>query len=191
MTEIRRLALPEVLLITPKRHGDARGFFSETYSRKALAEAGFDKPFVQDNHSLSGQRGILRGLHFQRPPFTQDKLVRVIRGAVFDVAVDIRQGSPSFGQWVAVELSEENWRQVLVPAGFAHGFLTLTDTAEVLYKVTDYYAPEAEGGLAWDAPEVGIDWPLPASDVKTNARDSQWPGLSQLKPLQAASTSRE
>jgi dTDP-4-dehydrorhamnose 3,5-epimerase len=183
MTEIRRLALPEVLLITPVKHGDQRGFFSETYSRKALAEHGFDKAFVQDNHSLSGKRGILRGLHFQRPPYMQDKLVRVTRGAVFDVAVDIRKGSPTFGQWVGVELSAENWRQILVPAGFAHGFLTLTETAEVLYKVTDYYAPDAEGGLAWDAPEVGIDWPLPASQILTNARDGQWPGLEQLEPL--------
>src|SRR3569833_48177 len=146
MADIRRLALPDVLLITPVKHGDQRGFFSETFSRKELAEAGFDRPFVQDNHSLSGRRGILRGLHFQRAPHAQDKLVRVTRGAVFDVAVDIRKGSPSFGQWVGVELSADNWRQMKVPAGFAHGFLTLTDAAEVRYKVTDYYAPEAEGG---------------------------------------------
>jgi dTDP-4-dehydrorhamnose 3,5-epimerase len=183
MTEIRHLALPEVLLIMPVKHGDERGFFSETYSQKALAEAGFDKPFVQDNHSLSGKRGILRGLHFQRPPFMQDKLLRVTRGAVFDVAVDIRKGSPTFGQWAGAELSAENWRQILVPAGFAHGFLTLTETAEVLYKVTDYYAPDAEGGLAWNAPELGIEWPLPQDEIITNARDGQWPGLEQLEPL--------
>ena len=183
MTEIHRLALPEVLLITPIKRGDERGFFSETYSRKALAEAGFDKGFVQDNHSLSGQRGILRGLHFQRPPFGQDKLVRVTRGAVFDVAVDIRKGSPSFGQWAGAELSAENWRQILVPTGFAHGFVTLTETAEVLYKVTDYYAPDAEGGLAWDDPEIGIAWPLPASEIKTNARDGAWPKLAELERL--------
>ena len=183
MTEIRRLVLPDVLLITPVRHGDHRGFFSETYSRRALADAGFDKPFVQDNHSLSGKRGILRGLHFQRPPHAQDKLVRVTRGAVFDVAVDIRKDSPSFGQWVGEELSEENWRQVLVPAGFAHGFLTLTDTAEVLYKVTSDYAPGSEGGLAWDDPEIGIEWPLESGDILTNARDGQWPKLSELEPL--------
>lgn len=183
MTEIRRLALPEVLLITPVRHGDQRGFFSETYSRRALAEAGFDQEFVQDNHSLTGKRGVLRGLHFQRAPFMQDKLVRVARGAVFDVAVDIRKGSPSFGQWVGVELSAENWRQMLVPAGFAHGYLTLTESAEVLYKVTDYYAPDAEGGLAWNAPEVGIEWPLPAKEIITNARDGQWPTLEGLEPL--------
>ena len=132
MTEILPMALPEVLLIIPVRHGDSRGFFSETYSRTTLAHAGFDKPFVQDNHSLSGKRGILRGLHFQRAPHAQDKLVRVTRGAVFDVAVDIRKGSPTFGKWVGGELSEDNWRQMLVPVGFAHGFLTLTDTCEGL-----------------------------------------------------------
>ena len=183
MTDIRRLALPDVLLITPGRHGDARGFFSETYSQKALEQAGFTRPFVQDNHSLSGQRGILRGLHFQRPPFMQDKLVRVTRGAVFDVAVDIRKDSPSFGQWVGVELSADNWRQVLVPAGFAHGFVTLTETAEVLYKVTDYYAPEVEAGLKWDDPQVGVEWPIAPGDVITNARDGEWPGLKELEPL--------
>ena len=181
--EIHPLALPEVLLITPIKHGDDRGFFSETFSRRRLAEAGFDKPFVQDNHSLSGKRGILRGLHFQRAPHAQDKLVRVTRGAVFDVAVDVRRGSPSFGRWVGVELSADNWRQMLVPAGFAHGFLTLTDTAEVLYKVTDDYAPEAEGGLAWDDPEIGIDWPMAKSDIITNDRDGRWPKLSELEPL--------
>jgi dTDP-4-dehydrorhamnose 3,5-epimerase len=183
MTEIRRLALPDVLLIVPVRHGDQRGFFSETYSRNTLAHAGFDKPFVQDNHSLSGKKGILRGLHFQRRPHMQDKLVRVTRGAVFDVAVDIRKGSPSFGQWVGVELSQENWRQMLVPAGFAHGFVTLTETAEVLYKVTHDYAPDSEGGLAWNDPEIGIDWPLPTDQILTNARDGTWPGLSELEPL--------
>ncbi len=183
MTEILPLALPEVLLIIPVRHGDSRGFFSETYSRKTLAQAGFDKPFVQDNHSLSGKRGILRGLHFQRPPHAQDKLVRVTRGAVFDVAVDIRKGSPSFGQWVGEELSEDNWRQMLVPAGFAHGFVTLSDTVEVLYKVTDDYAPDCEGGLAWDDAALGIDWPLPIHEITTNARDRGWPKLSELEPL--------
>jgi dTDP-4-dehydrorhamnose 3,5-epimerase len=183
MTEVRRLSLPEVLLITPSRHGDSRGFFSETYSRKALADHGFDKEFVQDNHSRSGKRGILRGLHFQRPPYMQDKLLRVVQGAVFDVAVDIRKGSPTFGQWTGAELSDENWRQILVPAGFAHGFVTLTETAEVIYKVTDYYAPDSEGGLAWDAPELAIEWPLPAYEIITNARDSQWPGLEGLEPL--------
>ncbi|HEY5412519.1 MAG TPA: dTDP-4-dehydrorhamnose 3,5-epimerase [Caulobacteraceae bacterium] len=183
MADIRRLDLPDVLLISAIKRGDERGFFSETYSRRTLAEAGFDKPFVQDNHSLSGQCGILRGIHFQRPPSMQDKLVRVTRGAVFDVAVDIREGSPSFGRWVGVELSADNWRQLLVPAGFAHGFLTLTETAEVLYKVTDDYAPDCEGGLVWDDPAIGIEWPLPPSQIITNARDANWPKLAALKPL--------
>jgi dTDP-4-dehydrorhamnose 3,5-epimerase len=181
--EIHRLALPDVLLIAPKRHGDERGFFSETYSHKVLASHGFDKTFVQDNHSMSQKRGVLRGLHFQRAPYAQDKLVRVARGAVFDVVVDIRKGSATFGQWAGAELSDENWRQILVPAGFAHGFVTLTPHAEVLYKVTDYYAPEAEGGLLWSDPEVGIEWPIPPVDVTTNARDSAWPPLSELEPL--------
>jgi len=183
MTEIRRLSLPDVLLITPGRAGDERGFFSETYNRKLLAEHGFDREFVQDNHSLSGRRGVLRGLHFQRPPFTQDKLVRVTRGAVFDVAVDIRRGSASFGQWTGAELSAENWRQLLIPKGFAHGFVALTETTEVLYKVSDYYAPEAEDGLLWSDPALGIDWPIERDRVITKARDEQWPTLAELEPL--------
>ena len=183
MTEIRPLSIADVLLIAPTRHGDQRGFFSETYSAPALAEAGFTKSFVQDNHSMSARRGVLRGLHFQRAPHMQDKLVRVTRGAVFDVAVDIRKGSPTFGRWVGEELSADNWRQLLVPQGFAHGFLTLTDTAEVLYKVTSYYAPDAEDGLLWSDPQLAIDWPAPAAGVITNARDSVWPILSDLVPL--------
>jgi dTDP-4-dehydrorhamnose 3,5-epimerase len=181
--DIRPLAIPDVLLIEPRRHGDARGFFSETYSAPVLAAAGFDKPFVQDNHSLTEKRGTLRGLHFQRPPRAQDKLIRVARGAVFDVAVDIRARSPTFGRWVGEVLSAENWRQLLVPRGFAHGFLTLTDACEVLYKVTDIYAPELEAGLAFDDPELGIDWPIPVEEIVTNARDRAWPKLTKLKPL--------
>ncbi len=183
MLDVRPLALPEVLLIIPARHGDSRGFFSETYSKQMLAAAGFDKPFVQDNHSLTSEKGTLRGLHFQRAPHMQDKLIRVTRGAVFDVAVDIRRGSPSFGRWVGAKLSAENWRQMLVPAGFAHGFVTLTQNAEVQYKVTSEYAPESEGGLAWDDPDVGIDWPDSLPEITTNARDGKWPSLSQLEPL--------
>jgi len=186
MTEITRLAIPDVLLITPKRHGDARGFFSETYSRKTLAEAGFDKVFVQDNHSLSEKRGVLRGLHFQRPPFMQDKLLRVTQGAIYDVAVDIREGSPTFGRWVGAELSADNWSQLLVPAGFAHGFVTLTPNCAVLYKVTADYAPQTEGGLAWNDPALGIDWPVPADEIITNPRDGSWPVLAELEPLPAA-----
>jgi len=183
MIEIRHLAIPDVLLITPRRFGDERGFFSETYSRKVLAEHGFDREFVQDNHALTEHRGVLRGLHFQRPPFGQDKLVRVTRGAIFDVAVDIRRDSPTFGQWAGTELSAENWRQLLVPTGFAHGYITLTESAEVLYKVTSYYAPEAEAGLLWSDPRVGIDWPIPPGEVILKARDREWPTLAELEPL--------
>ena len=176
---ITPLDLPGLLLIEPKRHGDARGFFSETYNRAAMAEAGFDKPFVQDNHSKSASKGTVRGMHFQRPPHGQDKLLRVTRGAVLDVVVDVRTGSPTFGRHVAVELSEDNWRQLLVPVGFAHGFMTLTDGAEVLYKVTGAYAPQAEGGLRWDDPELEIEWPFGAGEVTVNARDAAWPPLSE------------
>ncbi len=176
---ITALDLPGVLLIEPKRHGDARGFFSETYNARALAEAGFDRPLVQDNHSKSARRGTVRGLHFQRAPHGQDKLLRVTRGAVLDVVVDIRAGSPTYGRHVAVELSEDNWRQLLVPIGFAHGFMTLTDEAEVLYKVSAYYAPDAEGGLRWDDPAVAIDWPIPAAEVTVNARDAAWPPFAE------------
>jgi dTDP-4-dehydrorhamnose 3,5-epimerase len=183
MTEITRLAITDVLLITPKRPGDERGFFSETYNARILGEAGFDKPFVQDNHSMSARRGTLRGLHFQRAPHMQDKLLRVSRGSIYDVAVDIRRGSPTFGRWVGEELSAENWRQLLVPAGFAHGFVTLTPDVEVQYKVTDYYAPQAEGGLAWNDPKLAIAWPIDPSEVVTNARDGTWPALDGLEPL--------
>lgn len=169
-----------VLLITPQRFGDARGFFSETYRKSALAEAGFDREFVQDNHSLSERRGTVRGLHFQLAPHAQDKLLRVIRGAILDVAVDLRPGSPDYGRHVAVELSAENGRQMLVPGGFAHGFQTLTDACEIIYKVTDYYAPEAERGLLWSDPALGIDWPVSPADAMVNARDAAWPVLAQL-----------
>jgi dTDP-4-dehydrorhamnose 3,5-epimerase len=177
--KIEPQAIADVLLITPQRFGDARGFFSETFRRSALAEAGFDRDFVQDNHSLSEKRGTVRGLHFQLEPHAQDKLIRVTRGAVLDVAVDIRPGSPTYGRHVAVELSADNWTQLLVPRGFAHGFQTLTDGAEVLYKVTGYYAPEAERGLLWSDPALGVDWPVTAEDATVNARDAAWPTLDR------------
>jgi dTDP-4-dehydrorhamnose 3,5-epimerase len=183
--KIEPQAIPEVLLITPARHGDARGFFSETFRKSALAEAGFEGEFVQDNHSLSERRGTVRGLHFQLEPNAQDKLLRVVRGAILDVAVDIRPGSPTYGRHVAVELSADNWRQLLVPKGFAHGFQTLSDGAEVLYKVTDYYAPAAERGLLWSDEALGIDWPIKAGDATVNARDAAWPTLEQYARGQA------
>ncbi|HTK36756.1 MAG TPA: dTDP-4-dehydrorhamnose 3,5-epimerase [Caulobacteraceae bacterium] len=176
MTVVTPQAIPDVLLIEPKRFGDERGFFSETYSAKVLTGAGFTSAFVQDNHSRSPKRGTVRGLHFQAPPFAQDKLLRVTRGAILDVAVDIRRGSPTYGKAVAVELSAENWRQLLVPKGFAHGFQTLTEDCEVLYKVTDYYAPEAEAGLLWSDPALGIVWP--GLEAVINDRDAAWPALA-------------
>lgn len=152
-------AIPDVLILEPKVFGDERGFFMESFNARKFAEAtGLDVQFVQDNHSRS-TKGVLRGLHYQvQQP--QGKLVRVVSGAVFDVAVDIRKSSPTFGQWVGVELSAENHRQLWVPAGFAHGFLVLSDTADFLYKTTDYYAPEYERCIKWDDPEIGINWPM-------------------------------
>ena len=152
-------AIPDVLIIEPRVFGDARGFFFESFNQQAFrAATGLDVAFVQDNHSRSAQ-GVLRGLHYQIEQ-PQGKLVRVVRGAVFDVAVDLRQASPTFGQWVGVELSEENHRQLWVPAGFGHGFMTLSETADFLYKTTDYYAPEFERCIAWNDSALGIEWPL-------------------------------
>jgi dTDP-4-dehydrorhamnose 3,5-epimerase len=181
MTKVAPLAIPDVLLVEPARHGDDRGFFSETYNARILADAGFEGVFVQDNHSRSPKKGTVRGLHFQAPPFAQDKLLRVTRGAILDVAVDIRIGSPTYGQSVAVELSADNWRQLLVPKGFAHGFQTLTDDCDVLYKVTDFYAPQSEAGLLWNDPALGIGWPLGEGEVSINARDAGFPTLAELK----------
>ncbi|MFG6449719.1 dTDP-4-dehydrorhamnose 3,5-epimerase [Roseateles sp. BYS180W] len=152
--------LPEVMIIEPRVFGDARGFFMESWNQQAFnAATGNTLPFVQDNHSRSA-RGVLRGLHFQLPPHAQGKLVRCTAGRVFDVAVDMRASSPRFGQWVGVELSGENHRQLWIPPGFAHGFLVLSASADFLYKTTDYYAPQAEGSVRWDDPSIGIEWPL-------------------------------
>jgi len=169
-----------ILTITPNKFGDERGFFSETYNKKLLAEAGINKEFVQDNHSLSAEKGVIRGLHFQTEPHAQDKLVRVTRGAILDVAVDIRKGSPTFGRHVAVELSAKNWRQLFVPTGFAHGFCTLAPNTEVVYKVTNYYSPECDKGLAFDDPELGIDWPVTSLMAILSEKDKAHPKLSEL-----------
>lgn len=167
-----RLAIPEVVLIEPKVFGDARGFFFESFNQKAFNEAtGTNHQFVQDNHSRSA-KGVLRGLHYQiQQP--QGKLVRVVRGAVIDVAVDIRKSSPTFGQWVAEELSEDNHRQLWVPPGFAHGFVVLSEMAEFLYKTTDYYAPAFERCIAWDDPTLAIDWKLAGRQPLLSAKDAQ------------------
>jgi dTDP-4-dehydrorhamnose 3,5-epimerase len=172
--------LPEVRLIEPPRFGDARGFFSETYSQRAFSEAGIDAVFVQDNHSLSAVRGTVRGLHFQAHPFAQDKLVRVVRGRILDVAVDIRQGSPTFGQHVSVEISAEKGNQVLIPIGFAHGLVTLEDNTEVLYKVSDFYSAEHDRGVLWNDPGVGIDWRLGGMEPQLSDKDQRHPLLADL-----------
>lgn len=157
--KITPTSLPEVLIVEPRVFGDARGFFTESWNEDAFNKAvGQNIRFVQDNHSRSA-RGVLRGLHFQLPPHSQGKLVRVVSGAVFDVAVDIRRSSPNFGRWEGVELSAENHKQLWIPPGFAHGFLVLSETADFLYKTTDYYAPTCEGAVRWDDPAIGIEWP--------------------------------
>ena len=169
--------IPEVLIIEPKVFGDERGFFFESFNERAFREAtGLDVDFVQDNHSRSA-RGVLRGLHYQvRQP--QGKLVRVVRGSVFDVAVDLRRNSTTFGRWAGTELSEDNKRQMWVPAGFAHGFLVTSDSADFLYKTTDYYAPESERCIAWDDPAIGIVWPLAGSIPQLSAKDRQGVSLA-------------
>ncbi|MBA8842469.1 dTDP-4-dehydrorhamnose 3,5-epimerase [Ochrobactrum sp. RH1CCR137] len=176
--QIRPLDLDGVLEISPRKFGDDRGFFSETYNAKSFAEAGIDLTFVQDNHSYSAARGVVRGLHYQLPPFAQDKLVRVTRGAILDVAVDIRKGSPTFGKWVALEVSAEKWNQILVPKGFAHGFMTLVEHTEVIYKVTNYYSPEHDRSIRFDDPAIGIDWPIATSAVQLSDKDQKAPMLA-------------
>jgi dTDP-4-dehydrorhamnose 3,5-epimerase len=178
---VETTAIPGVLVITPKKFGDERGFFSETYRFSALAAHGVTHGWAQDNHSMSGKRGVVRGLHFQTPPRAQAKLLRVVQGAILDVTVDIRKGSPTYGQHVAVELSSNNWKQLYVPIGLAHGFCTLTDTTEVLYKASDEYAPETEGGLIWTDPALGIAWPVTAAEATVNPRDSRWPALAAFE----------
>jgi dTDP-4-dehydrorhamnose 3,5-epimerase len=173
-------AIPAVKIVSPKRFGDDRGFFSEVYHRKNFAEAGLEMEFVQDNHSLSARAGTVRGLHFQSPPFAQDKLIRVVRGRILDVAVDLRRSSPTFGRHVAVELSAENWRQLLVPVGFAHGFCTLEPDCEVLYKVSSYYSAANDLGLAWDDPALGIAWPVTPEAAIVSDKDRRQPKLADL-----------
>jgi dTDP-4-dehydrorhamnose 3,5-epimerase len=177
---VRALEIPALKIIQPQRLRDARGFFSETYSARALQHLGIDAAFVQDNHVVSLDKGVVRGLHFQVPPRPQDKLIRVTRGTILDVAVDIRNGSPTYGRHVAVLLSAENWEQLWVPKGFAHGYRTLEPNTEVLYKVTDYYAPECERGLAWDDPALGIDWQLASASPVLSEKDRGYPPLHEL-----------
>ncbi|UXN60020.1 dTDP-4-dehydrorhamnose 3,5-epimerase [Phyllobacterium zundukense] len=177
MIEITPLALTGVFEIKPPKFGDDRGFFSETYNAQALAKAGIDLQFVQDNHSLSAAKGVLRGLHYQLPPRAQDKLVRVVSGSILDVVVDIRKSSPTFGKWLALEVSATKWNQILVPKGFAHGFLTLEENTEVIYKVTDYYSPEHDRNIRFDDPSIGIEWPFEAAAIQLSDKDRKAPLL--------------
>lgn len=178
--DVSRLAIPDVILITPKRFGDNRGFFSETFNKRALEEAGISGDFVQDNHSLSAEAGTVRGMHFQSEPFAQDKLVRVVRGSILDVVVDVRRGSPTYGQHVSAILSAENWSQLWVPKGFAHGLCTLEPDTEVLYKVTNYYSAVCDKGLAFDDPALGINWPIAIDRAVLSEKDRHHPRLADL-----------
>ena len=171
--------LPGVQLIEPDAFEDRRGFFMETYNEAKFAELGIRCRFVQDNHSLSVERGVLRGLHYQLPPRAQAKLVRVIRGEIYDVVVDLRRGSPTFGEWEGFVLSAENKRQLFVPRGFAHGFCTLAPNTEVIYKVDDVYAPELERGIAWNDPALGIDWPVDSPILSD--KDRRHPPLAEAE----------
>jgi dTDP-4-dehydrorhamnose 3,5-epimerase len=181
--QIERFKIEDILAIMPTKHGDHRGFFSETYRKSFLGSEGVNADFVQDNHVFSAERGVLRGLHFQVPPHAQGKLVRCVRGAILDVSVDIRKGSPTYGHHVAIELSAVNWKQLWVPPGFAHGYLTLVTNCEVIYKVTDYYAPDCERGIAWDDPSIGVDWPFPSADLTLAGRDRLNPRLADVEPV--------
>lgn len=169
-----------VLIIEPEKRGDARGFFSEVFKASALAEHGVAHDWRQDNHVRTAKAGTVRGLHFQAPPHEQAKLLRVTVGAIHDVAVDIRRGSPTYGAHVAVVLSAENWHQLYVPAGMAHGYCTLCDNTEVLYKTSAEYAPNAEAGLLWNDPALAIPWPVDAAEAIVNGRDRAWPELRDL-----------
>ena len=181
--KLTSLALPDIMVMTPKLFFDERGVFTETYSKRRLAQLGIDVEFVQDNHAVSMRAGTVRGLHFQIPPFAQDKLVRVLRGRILDVVVDIRRGSPSFGKSVSVELSAEDWTQIFVPKGYAHGLCTLEDGTEVLYKTSDFYSPECERGILWNDPDLGIDWPVGGAVAALSDKDRALPRLKDARDL--------
>ncbi|MHB8652830.1 MAG: dTDP-4-dehydrorhamnose 3,5-epimerase [Terriglobia bacterium] len=181
--EIRPTGIPEVKVIVPRRYPDGRGYFSETYNKKVLAEAGIELDFVQDNHSLSVETGVVRGLHYQIPPSAQDKLVRVVRGAVFDVAVDLRKGSSTFGKFASVVLSAREGNQVLVPKGFAHGYCTLEPNTELVYKVTAYYSPESERGVLWNDSRLNIPWPITEAETILSEKDKRFLPLAEVHDL--------
>jgi dTDP-4-dehydrorhamnose 3,5-epimerase len=181
--QIEPSAIADVLLIKPIKRHDERGFFSETSRRDVLEAAGLTEEFIQDNHVYSAKAGVLRGLHFQTPPHSQGKLVRCTRGAILDVAVDIRKGSPTFGHHVAVKLSAENWQQLWIPAGFAHGYVTLESHSEVIYKVTDYWSSACERGIAWNDPDLAIQWGISSAEAIVSDKDRTNPRLSELEPF--------
>lgn len=176
--QIEPTAIPDVVVITPRRFADARGFFAESWNARAMAAAGFDIAFVQDNHSVSHSVGTVRGLHYQTPPQAQGKLVRCGRGSLFDVAVDIRAGSPTYGKWVGVILSAENGAQLWIPPGFAHGFVTRVPETEIIYKCTAHYDAACDAALAWDDPDIGIDWGIAAADAVLSDKDAAAPGFA-------------
>ena len=178
--QVTRLAIPDVVLVRPTRHGDARGYFVESYNGRTFAREVRDATFVQDNEALSAQQGTIRGLHFQRPPTAQGKLVRALKGAIFDVAVDIRHGSPSFGRHVSAVLSAESGDQLWVPPGFAHGYCTVEPDSIIAYKVTDFYSAADDGGIAWDDPALAIDWPVAPGAALLSAKDTKQPKLADL-----------
>lgn len=181
MTKCLPTAIPDVKILIPQRHGDARGYFSETYNRRVLAEAGINVDFVQDNESLSAEVGTIRGLHFQTPPYEQAKLVRVLTGAIFDVAVDLRIGSPTYGQHVAVRLSAEEGNQLFIPAGFAHGLCTLESDTRVFYKVDRHYSAAHDAGIIWNDPDIGIEWPASADEAILSEKDRLLQRLESFK----------
>ena len=176
--EVVPLEIADVKIVKAKKFGDRRGFFSEVYNKQVFSAHGIDGEYVQDNHSLSGEKGTLRGLHFQSPPFAQHKLVRVVRGSIFDVAVDLRRNSPTYGRHVSAIISSEQWNQIMVPIGFAHGFMTLEPDTEVLYKVNAYYSPEHDNGIIWSDADLAIAWPL--SPTVLSDKDQKQPRLSEL-----------
>ncbi|WP_415714128.1 dTDP-4-dehydrorhamnose 3,5-epimerase [Roseibium sp.] len=178
--EIQKTQIPAVPIIKVRQFGDQRGFFSETYCKADFERAGLEYDFVQDNHAFSAEKGTVRGLHFQTPPFAQDKLVRVVKGAILDVAVDLRVGSPTYGKHVSAVISAEKWNQILVPIGFAHGLVTLEPNTEVLYKVSNYYSPEHDKGLLWNDPELGIDWGISEDEAILSEKDRMHPRLAEL-----------
>lgn len=180
---IEDTAIPDVKVLTTERFDDGRGFFSEVYNAARFADAGIALQFVQDNHSLSADTGVLRGLHFQLPPFAQDKLVRVVRGRILDVAVDLRRASATFGRHVAVDISADNFKQILVPRGFAHGFVTREPNTEVIYKVTNYYSREHDRGIIWNDPDFDIDWQILAEDVILSDKDAKLPAFRDAADL--------